>query len=120
VRCAGPNPIPEPDVVRPPTPSEEPAPDVVVNIPEPLPTWNARPSQALFLRRRPLSLRRASIARLASGSRISDAKIWEDFGGLSFADHPRVQSWRLLPVATRRAHVKFSRTGKSHARRQIR
>jgi hypothetical protein len=29
--------IPEPDVVRPPTPSEEPAPDVVVNIPEPTP-----------------------------------------------------------------------------------
>jgi hypothetical protein len=30
-----PVPIPEPDMVRPPTPSEPPAPDVVVNIPEP-------------------------------------------------------------------------------------
>jgi hypothetical protein len=35
--------IPEPDVVRPPTPSEEPAPDVVVNIPEPAPDVERSP-----------------------------------------------------------------------------
>ena len=35
--------IPEPDVVRPPTPSEEPAPDVVVKIPEPTPDVERSP-----------------------------------------------------------------------------
>jgi hypothetical protein len=37
-----PIPIPEPDIVRPSTPSEAPAPDVV-NIPEPVPGWQPSP-----------------------------------------------------------------------------
>jgi hypothetical protein len=36
-------PIPEPNVVHPSTPSEAPAPDVVVNIPEPTPDVERSP-----------------------------------------------------------------------------
>jgi len=38
-----PIPIPEPDVVRPPTPSEAPEPDVEVNIPAPTPDVERSP-----------------------------------------------------------------------------
>ena len=42
-----PIPIPEPDVVRPPTPSEAPTPDVV-NIPEPAPDWEPSPLPSII------------------------------------------------------------------------
>ena len=42
-----PIPIPEPDVVRPPTPSEAPTPDVV-NFPEPAPDWEPSPLPSII------------------------------------------------------------------------
>jgi hypothetical protein len=46
-------PIPEPDVVRPPTPSEERVPDVVVNIPEPAPDVERSPLPSTISQKTP-------------------------------------------------------------------
>lgn len=47
------DPIPEPEVVRPPTPSEAPAPDEVVNIPEPTPDVQGWPLPSMIPKETP-------------------------------------------------------------------
>ena len=58
-----PIPVPQPDVVRPPTPSEAPAPDVVVNIPEPAPEVERSPSPSTIPHDTPEEIRRSRRSR---------------------------------------------------------
>jgi hypothetical protein len=79
-----PIPIPEPDVVRPPTPSEEPAPDVVVNIPEPASDLERSPLPSTIPQKRP---RRS---RLNRTGRPSERALCEHRGVLLAATATRV------------------------------